>query len=132
MNKKLKIALIAALAVMLGFALHRVVFIRTVYYEIGGIKIPSKYNALTGSVRPLADYTGKPIRLTIADRKSENIGLSKEQVAMAQFRWSIFEQWANSRTQYRGWQDNPDIFKMANEAFRKEVEAHGPRFRIVK
>jgi hypothetical protein len=131
-NKNIKIALITIVAVILGFALYRVAFIRTVYYEIGGIKIPSKYNALTGSVKPLADYKGKSIRLTVADRKSENIGLSKEQVAMAQFRWSIFEQWANSRTIYKGWQDNPDIFKKANDEFRKDMEAHGPRFRIIK
>lgn len=132
MYGKLKIAIIILIAGILGFALYRVAFIRTVNYEIGGIKIPSRYNALTGSVTPLADYKGKPIRLTVTGRKSENIGLSKEQIAMAQFRWSIFEQWANSRPQYKGWQENPDIFKKANDAFRKETEAHGPRFKIVK
>lgn len=132
MSKKIKMALLTVIAVILGFVLYRVAFIRTVYYEIGGIKIPSKYNALTGSVKPIADYKGKPIRLTVPDRKSENIGLSKEQVAMAQFRWSIFEQWANARPQYKGWQDSPDIFKKANDAFRKDIEAHGPRFKIVK
>jgi len=131
-NKNIKIAAITTIAVILGFALYRVAFIRTVSYEIGGVKIPSRYNALTGSVRPIADYKGKPIRLTIADRNSENIGLSKEQVAMAQFRWSIFEQWANSRSQYKGWQDNSDIFKKANDEFRRDIEAHGPRFRVVK
>lgn len=129
---KTKIALISLGGVILALALYRIVFIRTVYYEIGGVKIPSRYNAVTGSVTPLMNYKGKNIRLTVEDRKAGHIGLSKEQVAMAQFRWSIFEQWANSRPEFRGWQDDPNIFKKANDAFKKDIEAHGPRFKIIK
>ncbi|MCM8760970.1 MAG: hypothetical protein NC938_00675 [Candidatus Omnitrophica bacterium] len=132
MNRTLKMTLLSAVALVATFFLYRLVFIRTVNYEIGGIKIPSKYNALTGKVTPIINYRGGEIKKTVTDHNTNKIGMSGEEVTLAQFRWAIFEQWANSRPKYKGWQSNPAIFKAANEAFRKEMESSGQTINIIK
>ena len=63
MSKKLKAIFIILLCAGAIYLFYKFVIIRTVYYEIGGIKIPSKYNMITGTVKPISNYKGK-------DRKS--------------------------------------------------------------
>ena len=103
--------------------LYKIAFIRTVDYEIAGVKIPSKYNILTGTVKPISNYTGKTNLKTVTTQKSNKIGLSEEQVVIAKLRWAIFEQWADAHPEYKGWRNNSDIFKKANDGFRKEFKA---------
>ena len=132
MKNNVKTVLIAALALITCFFLYKLAFVRTVNYEIGGIKIPSEYNILTGKARPILDYKGKAITRTVKDKKIGKVGLSEDQVVLAQFRWAIFEEWVNSHPEYKGWQDNAQMFKRANDAFRKELDTAGPKFRIIK
>ena len=123
MSKNLKMILIAVISVAALFFIYKFLFIRTVYYEIGSIKIPSKYNILTGRVKPIKNYEGKEIKRTVEDRKIGKVGLSDEQIVIAQFRWALFEEWANSHHEYDGWQDNAEIFKKAHDAFKKALES---------
>jgi len=123
---------VAALIIIALFLAYRLLFVRTVYYEIGGIKIPSKYNALTGKVRPILNYKGRPIKKVIEDRNTKNFGLSEEQVTLAQFRWAVFEQWATLRPEYKDWNTDPDIFKKANIAFQKAMDASGAKAKIIR
>jgi len=58
-NRAIKKILIAAAAVALAFFSFKVLFIRTVNYEIAGVKIPSTYNILTGKVTPIPNYSGR-------------------------------------------------------------------------
>ena len=132
MNKKVKILLVIGCAAVLLIVFYRPLFVRRVNYEIGGIKIPSEYNILTGKARPILDYKGKAITRTVKDKKIGKVGLSEDQVVLAQFRWAIFEEWADSHPEYKGWQNNAEMFKRANDAFRKELDTAGPKFRIVK
>ncbi len=132
MLKSLKNVFILAIAIIALILAYRVLFVRTVYYEIGGIKIPSQYNALTGSVKPILNYHGKPITRTVKDRKIKDVGLTGEQATLAQFRWAIFEQWTSIHPEYKGWDNNPDIFKKANTAFKKEMEGGTFRLKVVK
>ena len=120
------------LFVAAAFILYKFVFVRTVYYEIGGIKIPSRYNILTGSVKPLSNYKGKANLRTVEANKSSKMGLTEEEVVIAKLRWAIFEQWVNSRPQYKGWQKSAILFKKANDDFRKETEASGKIIQVVK
>jgi len=122
MNNKLKTAIILIAAIAGVYFLYRFVFIRTVNYEIAGIKIPSKYNILTGSIKPIADYKGKARLGTVQDKKANKIGLSEEQVVVAKLRWAIFEQWADSYPKYKGWRENPAIFKKANNDFKIQIK----------
>lgn len=132
MGTFIKRILIAAVVIVALIFIYRIAFVRTVNYEIGGIKIPSKYNALTGTVTPILNYKGRDIKKTVVDRKAGNIGLSGEEVTLAQFRWALFEQWVKAQPQYRGWESNPVIFKKANDGFRKVTEASGTQVKIVK
>jgi len=120
--KKLKVALIAVVVIGALIFLFRIAFIRTVDYEIAGIKIPSKYNILTGKVKPIDNYKGKKKLKTIETTKSNKLGLTEEQVVIARFRWAVFQEWANSKPEYKGWQDNPVIFKKANEDFKQLIK----------
>ena len=122
MVKKLKVALIAVVVIGALIFLFRIAFIRTVDYEIAGIKIPSKYNILTGKVKPIDNYKGKKKLKTIETTKSNKLGLTEEQVVIARFRWAVFQEWANSKPEYKGWQDNPVIFKKANEDFKQLIK----------
>ena len=132
MNRTLKMALLTALVAAAMFFAYRLIFIRTVNYEVGGINIPSKYNALTGKVTPIVNYKGGLIKKTVADTRVGNVGLSGEEVTLAQFRWAMFEQWVKVRPQYKGWESDPVIFKKANEDFRKAMDATGRKVSIIK
>lgn len=132
LNKNLKMVLVTIIALVGLFAMYRLIFIRTVNYEIGGIIIPSQYNALTGKATPITGYPGKSALPSVEGGATGNLGLSEEQVLIAKLRWAIFEKWANSHPEYKGWETNAEIFKKAHDAFRKELESYGPRFKIVK
>ena len=135
MNKNLKTALIAAIAVLACVFLYKLVFIRTVNYEIGGIKIPSKYNLLTGSVKPIKDYKGREIKRTLENNKQaqpKKIGLSSDEVISAQVRWAVFEQWVKDRPQYKGWDTDKELFAKAQDDFLKEMESSGRKVTIIK
>ncbi|MDD3905007.1 MAG: hypothetical protein PHS46_00575 [Candidatus Omnitrophica bacterium] len=124
MTGKFKMILTLLLIGAVAFCVYKFILIRTVYYEIGGIKIPSRYNIITGSVRPITGYAGKTNLRTVEAGKTSKMGLTDEEVAMAKLRWAVFEEWANSRKEYRGWQKDSDIFKRANEAFKKQLESY--------
>ena len=125
MNNKLKTILLSIAAAVIIFLAYRLLFIRTVNYEIAGVKIPSRYNIITGKVRPILNYHGRTIKRTVEDRRAGNIGLSEEEVVAAQIRWAVFEEWANSRPEYKGWDTNAETFKKAYDAFRKELKNYG-------
>ena len=74
---KIKAIIIVILVAGAAFLLFKLVFIRTVYYEIGGIKIPSKYNMLTGTVKPLSNYKGKANLHTVEASKANKMGLTE-------------------------------------------------------
>ncbi|MDD5427798.1 MAG: hypothetical protein PHI58_00990 [Candidatus Omnitrophica bacterium] len=132
MTGKLKTIIVLLLLCAGVFLLYKAVFIRTVYYEIGGIKIPSKYNVLTGTVKPISNYHGKSNLRTVETNKSNKMGLTEEEVVIAKLRWAIFEQWVKARPQYKGWQKSPAIFKKANDDFRKELETSGKIIKVAK
>lgn len=116
------------------FFFYRALIIRTVNYEIGGIKIPSRYNIITGTVKPIKDYRGKEIKRTVEDKTvlPKKIGLSTTEVVSAQVRWAVFEQWVKEREEYKGWDVNPDVFKKAQEEFLREMESSGRKVTIVR
>jgi len=121
MLKKLHIILIILVIAVLVFGAYRVTFIRVVNYEIAGIKIPSEYNMLTGSVKPIINYRGKSDLPPLEPRKSDKMGLSGEQVTVAQIHWAVFEQWLKAHPEYKDWETNPDTFKKANDHFKNEM-----------
>lgn len=123
MNKRLKIAGIAILVIIGIFLIYRVLFIRTVNYNIAGIDIPARYNVLTGKAVPIVGYKGKAPNKTVTDRNSDRIGLEPNDVTAARFQWLMFEEWANSRPKYKGWESNPETFKKANEEFKNTVHS---------
>lgn len=129
MVKKIVIILLFVAA---AFVLYKFVLVRTVYYEIGGIKIPSRYNMLTGSVKPITNYKGKANLKTVETSKANKMGLTEEEVIIAKLRWEIFEEWVKIHPQYRGWQKSPIIFKKANDDFRKELESSGKIIKVVR
>lgn len=124
MKSKLKAAFIFLLISLLGFLVYKFILVRTVNYEIGGIKIPSQYNILTGTVKPITNYKGRTDLKTVEARKSNKIGLTEGQVVIANLRWAVFEEWASSHPEYKGWQKDAQIFKRANDAFRKELVSY--------
>ena len=135
MNKNIKTALIAAFAVLVSVFLYKLVFIRTVSYEMGGIKIPSKYNILTGSVKPIKDYKGGQIKRIVEDNKQsdpKNIGLSSDEAISAQVRWAVFEQWVKDRPQYKGWDADKELFAKAQDDFLKEMKSSGRKVTIIR
>ncbi|MFH1190384.1 MAG: hypothetical protein V1682_06845 [Candidatus Omnitrophota bacterium] len=124
MSKKLMTVIAAGLAIIAAVAIYRALFIRTVNYNIGGIDIPARYNMLTGKAVPIAGYKGKPIKRTVTDRNNDRIGLDRNDVTAAKFRWELFEGWIKSRPEYKGWESDPDIFRKADEEFKKKVQAN--------
>jgi len=123
MNKTLKFWLILIIAIIALFFFSKMLFVRTVNYEIAGVKIPSKYNMLTGTIKPIINYKGTGKLKIVGSTKSNKMGLTDEQVVIAKLRWAIFEQWASAQPKYKGWRENPDIFRKANEDFKKQVSA---------
>ena len=132
MNSTVKKVLIAIGVLALVIISYKTLFMRTVNYEIGGINIPSKYNLLTGKVTPIIDYKGKDIKRTVHDRKADKLGLTGDEVSMAQFQWALFENWASSRPEYKGWEENPELFKKAHDDFQKMSEASGRKILVIK
>lgn len=130
--KSFKKTVIVMLVIIALVLVYKALFVRTVNYEIGGIKIPSTYNAITGKVTPILNYTGKPLKQTVKDTKIQNVGLSMEQSTLAQFRWAIFEQWVSLHPEFKGWDSDQVIFRKANMAFRREMEAGTFRLKVVK
>ncbi len=124
MTKNLKMAGMTILTIIGLFLIYRVLFIRTVNYNIGGIDIPARYNTLTGKAVPISGYKGKPITKTVTDRKSNRIGLDSNDVTAAEFRWELFEGWVKGRPEFKGWESDQEIFKKANEKFRDSVQAN--------
>lgn len=118
MTTKSKV-IVTIIAIFALFFLYKFLFIRTVYYEIGGIKIPSRYNFITGTAKPIINYRGKTNLRTVETKKTNKIGLTRDEVIIAQMNWALFEEWVGMHKEYKGWQDNSEIFKKANEEFRK-------------
>lgn len=125
MNKTIKISVLTVVIILALVFISKLLFIRVINYEIAGISIPSRYNIITGKVTPLVNYKGRAIKATIQARQANKLGLTDEQVALAQLKWALFEQWANARSEYKGWDKNPDIFKKANDEFKKLVRSSG-------
>lgn len=128
----IKAVLLTAIAAIAFIIIGRFLIIRTVNYQIAGLQIPSRYNILTGTVKPIIDYKGKHKLQTMEAGESKNIGLSDEQVVIAKLRWAIFEQWVAGRPEYKDWGTNPETFKKANDAFKAELEKHGPNIKVVE
>ena len=128
MNRNVKTALIVVIAAVAIFLAYRILFIRTVNYEIGSIKIPSKYNVLTGKVTPILDYKGREPARVVEKNPTKKLGLTGDEVAIARFRWAMFEQWAKQHPEYKGWESDPEIFAKAQEEF----ESSGWKVRVVK
>ena len=80
---KLRSFIIFLLVVGMIFLAYKFLVVRTVYYEIGGIKIPSRYNMITGTVRPISNYRGKAKLGTVEASKTNKLGLTDEEVAIA-------------------------------------------------
>lgn len=113
-------AILIAITVLL-FTSYKSIFIRTVNYEIAGMKIPSKYNLLTGEVKPINNYRGRSNLPTMQPAIKGNLGLSSEQADAARLRWALFEQWAGQTPKYKDWETNPETFREAMAEFRKFV-----------
>lgn len=127
---KLKSIFIFFVVIGAMFLFYKFIILRTVYYEIGGIKIPSRYNVITGTVKPISNYKGKGNLKTVEASKSNKMGLTDEEVMIAKLRWAIFEEWVKSKPQYKGWQKSAIIFKQANDEFRRELEASGKIIKV--
>lgn len=125
---KIRLTLIISLTIVALFALYRFIFIRTVNYDIGGVKIPSQYNILTGKARPIEDYRGTGNLPTVESRNMKNAGLTEKETAGAQIRWAVFEEWVKTKPEYNGWESDPTLFSRAQEDFKKNVE---PRTRAI-
>lgn len=110
------------IAVLAGlFIIYNLLFIKTVSYSIGGINIPAKYNVITGKARPIIDYKGSAPKKIIVDMKADKIGLDSKDVTAAQFRWALFEEWARTQPQYKGWESDPEIFRKASEEYKRKM-----------
>lgn len=121
MNKNIRTAVIATLSVIALTLLSRAFFIRTVNYNIGGVDIPARYNVLTGKAVPIFDYKGKAIKTTVTDNKTDKMGMSRSEVLAAQVRWALFEEWAKTKPEHKGWESDPEIFRKASEEFKKKM-----------
>ena len=132
MGRIIKRAFYAAIMIALVFVVSRFLVIKTVYYEIAGTKIPSRYNAITKKVSPIKDYKGRTDLPTIQPRMTNRSGMSNDEVTFAKFRWAVFEQWIKSHPEFKGWQEDNDLFKKANEQFLKEMQAYKGKVVIIQ
>jgi hypothetical protein len=121
LDRKIKTILIIALAVMISTAVYKLLFIRTVNYEIAGIRIPSEYSVVTGKVKPIPNYKGRADLPTLEPKLVKSIGLSEDQVTIARFRWAVFEQWVKERPEYNGWNTDKTILEKARAAFKIDM-----------
>ncbi len=119
MKKILILALIIAIALIVTS--YKSIFTRTVNYEIAGIKIPSKYNILTGRVIPIRNYRGRADLPAMQPSVKGNLGLSNEQAEASRLRWALFEEWVVQVPKYKDWQSDPETFRKAMADFRKFI-----------
>lgn len=124
MNKKKRSLIMGVIAVAVIIISYRVLFIRTVNYNIGGINIPAKYNVLTGKAVPIKNYGGKELKTTVTDRKFDKMGMDQNDVTAAQLRWALFDAWVKTRPEYKGWESDPEVFKKANEEYKAKIKAN--------
>ncbi|HNX91519.1 MAG TPA: hypothetical protein PKG81_06670 [Candidatus Omnitrophota bacterium] len=122
MKNKIKIFFVAAAVVLLMFFTFKLLFIRTVNYEIAGVKIPSTYNILTGNVNPIPNYKGKTDLPSIEPRITKAIGLSNDDLTKAHFRYALFAQWVSTHPEYKGWDTDKGISDKAHEAFKEDMK----------
>lgn len=122
MNRIIKKVLIIAAAAVLAFFLFKLLFIRTVNYEIAGVKIPSTYNVLTGKVRPIPNYTGRTDLPSLEPRVTKSAGLSNDDLTKAQFRYTLFTQWVRTHPEYKGWDNDKEISEKAHAAFKEDMK----------
>ena len=121
LDKKLKALLITALAIILLIFVYKILFVRTVNYEIAGLKIPSEYSVITGKIRPIQNYRGRTDLPVLEPRLAKSIGLSEDQVTIARFRWAVFEQWVKGHSEYKGWNTDKDMLEKARAAFKADM-----------
>ncbi|MDP3790320.1 MAG: hypothetical protein Q8R48_07970 [Candidatus Omnitrophota bacterium] len=121
MKKIIVPAIIIIAVVALIATSYKSIFTRVVNYEIAGIKIPSKYNMLTGKVTPIQSYKGKTDLPSIQPTIKGNLGLPAEQAEAAKLRWALFEEWVTQMPQYKDWESNRETFKQAMTDFRKFI-----------
>lgn len=119
-NIFLTLAIIAVIALIV--ISYKSIFIRTVNYEIAGLKIPSQYNMLTGKVTPIKNYKGRADLPAMQPAIKGTLGLSSEQAEVAKLRWALFEEWVTQMPQYKDWQSNPETFRKAMADFRKFIQ----------
>ncbi len=122
MDKRIKPALIAIAVVFTIAWLFQLIFIRTVNYEIAGVKIPSHYNILTGKVKPIPNYKGTANLPSITPTDNKGIGLSQDQTTIAQFRGALFSQWISAHREYKAWETDPEVFAKARAAFKEDMK----------
>lgn len=122
MNKIIKKILIVAAVAALFYFTGKLLFVRTVNYEIAGVKIPSEYNIITGKVRPIQDYKGSADLPTLEPHMKKSAGLSDTELAKAQFRGALFAQWVNTHPEYKGWDTDKDVSAKAHEAFKEYMK----------
>ena len=120
--KLVKMILIIGAAAILIILSGKLLFIRTVNYEIAGVKIPSTYNIITGKVRPIPNYKGKTNLPSLEPRATKSIGLSNDDLTKAQFRWALFAQWVSTHPEYKGWDKDKTLSDKAHEAFKKDMK----------
>ena len=113
--------MIIALAVMISTSLYKALFIRSVNYEIAGIRIPSEYSLITGKVKPIPNYKGRADLPILEPRLVRSTGLSEDQLTIARFRWAVFEQWVKDRAEYKGWNTDKAILEKARAAFKTDM-----------
>lgn len=132
MDRNVRIALTAALAVIGVILAYRLLIIRTVSYDVGGIRIPSRYNVLTGKATPIKGYKGAEPKTVVESSGMRKTGLDPAEIVTAQVRWSVFEEWARARPEYKGWDSDPEIFKKAQDGFLADMAKSGRKVTIIK
>jgi hypothetical protein len=101
MKKNIIPILVIIIVIGLAAASYKSIFMRTVNYEIAGIKIPSRYNMLTGRIAPIQNYKGRTDLPSMQPSIKGNLGLSAEQAQIAKLRWALFEEWVGQMPEYK-------------------------------
>ena len=121
MKRVLVLVVIIIAVVAIIVTSYKSIFTRVVNYEIAGMRIPSKYNMLTGKVTPIQNYRGKASLPSMQPIIKGNLGLPAEQAEAAKLRWALFEEWVTQMPKYKDWQSNQETFKQAMADFRKFI-----------
>ena len=121
MKRILVLAIIIIAIVALIIISYKSIFTRVVNYEIAGMRIPSKYDMLTGKVTPIQNYRGKVNLPSMQPVIKGDLGLPAEQAEAAKLRWALFEEWVTQMPQYKDWQSDQETFKKAMADFRKFI-----------